>query len=465
MLTHFLLYKFAFMLLLCFVPFQGVSAQTQLEHLWQLAREKSYAVKNASLEADYARDACKYKNVLFPWSVSTALSSGFNDLYKETVWYTSDSTADITVSKRLPGGLAVSASADYEIAKDLADQYRKPSKDNTAYTHIPAASLALSQSLCPFWLQRLKRDPATMQLSYSLEQKELSKRLQEKSIVQEVTYNFILLRQNQRLIDCTEKKLALYDENFHALQQGVRQGDNAVSEVWKADEVRLECRQKLDGYYSGRQNAYEALCLYCGVGCVDKMMDALPDSGTPLFEMQLDAKLLQNGIDQARNSYALQKQSSAPVLSMKGNFSEYTNLKKKVPFNYVKEKSYIAWTFTLMLDFSELSLHKNRLQKEGLQTSLETYANQLAETQKQTDIRERQYDYMVELYGENVHKDKTMVQNRRQYSDDIAALYRSGECSYLDMKAAENEYLSAVCNMENDSDLLWFYRWMKAQNR
>lgn len=464
MLTHFLLYKFAFMLLLCFVPFQGVSAQTQLERLWQLARENSNAVKNASLESQYARDAYRYKNVLFPWSVSTGITSGFNDLYKETVWYTSDATADITVTKRLPGGLALSTSVDYEMSKDLADPYQKPSKTNTAYTHIPSASVALSQSLCPFWLQGLKRDPATLQLSYNLEQKEISQKLQEKNTVQDVTYNFILLRQTQRLIECTEKKIAIYDENIRSLQESLAQGESSAYEVWKMDEERWECAQNLDSYHNSRQNAYETLCRYCGTGCVEKLMDELPMSDRSLYEEHLEQKLLNNGMEQVRNNYAMQKQSDAPVLSLKGNFFEYTNLEKKVPFSYVKEKNYLAWSFTLAVDFSQLSLHKNKLLKNELKTSLESYVNQISESQKQSDIKERQYDSMVELYEDSLRKDTDIAKNRKRYAEDVAEMHKSGYCSYIDMLAAQNEYQTAVCKVENDKDLLWFYKWMKTQN-
>ncbi len=456
--------KYFLAFLFCIVSFQGVSAQTQLERLWQLAREKSNAVKNASLESQYARDAYRYKNVLFPWSVSTGITSGFNDLYKETVWYTSDATADITVTKRLPGGLALSTSVDYEMSKDLADPYQKPSKTNTAYTHIPSASITLSQSLCPFWLQGLKKDPATLQLAYNLEQKELSKKLQEKNVIQEVTYNFILLRQNQRFIECTEKKIALYDENIRAMQESAAQGEITAYEVWKLGEERWECRQNLDGYYSSRQNAYETLCRYCGSGCVEKLMDELPESETALYEEHLDSKILENGMQQVCNNYALQRQSEAPILSLKGNFFEYTNLEKKVPFNYVKEKNYLAWSFTLALDFSELSLHKNRLQKSGLKTSLESYANQIAENRKQTETRERQYDYMVDLYVESLQKDSMIADNRKQYAIDVEKMYKSGDCSYLDMLSAQTDYQSALCRVQNDKDLLWFYQWMKTQN-
>lgn len=116
------------------------------------------------------------------------------------------------------------------------------------------------------------------------------------------------------------------------------------------------------------------------------------------------------------------------------------------------------------MDFSQLSLHKNKLLKNELKTILESYVNQISETQKQSDIKERQYDSMVELYEESPRKDTDIAKNRKRYAEDVAEMHKFCYCSYIDMLAAQNEYQTAVCKVENDKDLLWFYKWMKTQN-
>ena len=140
----------------------------------------------------------------------------------------------------------------------------------------------------------MRSDPNTALLRNALEQKKIAQEAADKTLVMDITSQFIQFRQNERLAALAEKKLAFHEENVQALQECFSSGESRATDVWRADEERWNCRQSLDSCLKNRQAAYEALNLYCGNIPAEQLMGALPQNSVPLYADNIAGRMLQS---------------------------------------------------------------------------------------------------------------------------------------------------------------------------
>ena len=75
-------------------------AETELEKLWEKAKFNNPDIHSAEYTLEYAQSSLKYKRSLYPFSLNSSVSSGFNDIYENVIWYPNSSKASVSVSKK-----------------------------------------------------------------------------------------------------------------------------------------------------------------------------------------------------------------------------------------------------------------------------------------------------------------------------------------------------------------------------
>lgn len=441
------------------------AAESVLESLWQSGRAQYSRTVTAALDVQSAESALRHKGALYPVSLATSADSSVtHSSFTHSTWQGADTHADLSVTKPFPGGLKATAALDYTISRSALNPLEDFTQQNTAYQHVPAATLALSQSLRPFWLQGMRSDPNTALLRNALEQKKIAQEAADKTLVMDITSQFIQFRQNERLAALAEKKLAFHEENVQALQECFSSGESRATDVWRADEERWNCRQSLDSCLKNRQAAYEALNLYCGNIPAEQLMGALPQNSVPLYADNIAGRMLQSQLDQLKTSDVLAKQESAPALALKGAVAEYTKPAQTLAPDFTGSRGNVGWSFTVALDFSNLGRHKGKLRKEQYNAARKSLEVQLEENRRTQEKYRRLYECLVRTYKEKLQKSEEICSKRRRYAEAVQQDFADGGCSRLDMLSAWNEYETALCTQQNDSDLLWYYTWLKTQN-
>lgn len=160
---------------------------------------------------------------------------------------------------------------------------------------------------------------------------------------------------------------------------------------------------------------------------------------------------------------ALNRQDNAPVLTFSGSFQEHTELQKQFQINYIDDKNYFDWSVTAAVDLSPLFSPNAKLIQKNYEYNNSLYSHEFSNYYERLKDNCSYYNSMVQLYSKQLEQAMELCANRKKYMEEMTILHKNGGCTVLDMLRAEYEYFSASCIVENNSDFLWYYTWMRTQ--
>lgn len=446
-----------------FQYFSVINAETFLESLWKKAGEYDHSIYASSINIQHAMDLLKYKRVYYPFSLVSSLGSSFNDVYSDVTWYPASSTLQFSFSQELPGSLSISADVGYSVSRGVIDFFSDINREAIGFIHNPSVSLSLSQGLRPFWMQGFSKNPQVLLLEYSVEEQKINKDITEFGIIQTITYNYVQIRKYERQIRMMQRVIDVYDENIQAMRASYNIGLCSMSDIWALENAKWEYFEDLNEYIDQKQIAYKALRYCCGEFSEDGYFDVLPDAECTLYDSNPNLSLIAIKKRQMDAQFVLNRQDNAPTLIFSGSFQEYTKIQKQFSINYIDDKNYFDWSFTAAVDLSHLFSPNMKLIKKNYEYTSNLYSHEFSNYYERLKNNCSYYASMMQLYEKQLEQAMEMCANRKKYMEEMMILHNNGGCAILDMLKAEYEYFSACCIVENSSDFLWYYTWLRTQ--
>lgn len=457
--------KYQFVISLLYFSSACVFAETELEKLWAKARTYSTDLHSAAYSVEYAESSLKYKRSLYPVSFSSNLASSFNDTYENLSWYTTSSKASINISKKNPFGNSVSGGISYDIERKILNYFSKEiNSDNIGYSQTPSVNFSINQSLLPAFFQGYIGDPNTGILSGNFRSENFSKDLKEKSLIEKVTYYYIQARCANRLLEKYRKYVDFYDLRIQAAQELATKSKLSLSEVWSLENKKWEYFQKYVETLNEKENINLNIKNLCGEILEEISIDsALPKSEAELFAYNPSKESLVNDIELLKVKNILNRQASSPVITVGGTFSEITKPNKSLAVDYIENKNYLNWSFSLGLNFSEFFSPVKKLRKQLYENNLRIYEEKLKDVNEQTENQRKNYEEIIALYESQIQKVFEMHKNRVRLKKAYNELFENGKCSMQEMEEVHLNAVESECIYKNLMDNRWLYQWKRTQ--
>lgn len=439
-------------------------SETELENLWLKAKKHSVDLQSAKYSLGYAESSLKYKRSLYPLSLSSSVNSSFNDTYENLAWYTTSSTASVNVSKKNPFGNSVSAGISYSINRGILNYSAKDiDSDNIGYSQNPSVNLSINQSLMPAFDAGIK-DPNTEILRKNIRSASFTKDSAEKQLIEDVTYYYIQARCNARLLEKYKQYVAFYDLKIESAKELLGKSKISSSELWKVENKKWEYYQDYIEVLNSKESINMNLRNLCGESSGDSTTESvLPESGIELFPYNPSKENIANEIEILKLKNVLNRQDTAPFLTIGGTFSEATKTNKDFHINYIEEKNYFNWTFSLGVTFSEFFSPSKKLEKQLYKNNLSIYGEKLKNITEETENRKKNYEEIITLYERQLQHVLKLYENRIHLEKDYDQLFKDGKCSQIEMKEIQLNTLESECIYKNLNDNLWFYKWKRNQ--
>lgn len=440
-------------------------SETELENLWNRAKSYNADLHAADYSIEYANSSLKNKRSLYPYTVKSNLASAFSDIYSDIAWYTTSSNASISVIKTNPFGNTISGGVSYEIGRGILDYFSESiDSDTIGYSHIPAFSFSMEQSLLPAFFQGIKSDPNIEILRKNIRTAQYSKDSIEQSLIENVTYYYIQARCNLRLLEKYKRYIDYYDSRINAAKEMLDKSQISFSELWNLENKKWEYYED----YIETLNEKESITLNlknpCGIETEFSSTDSkLPENNREIFEYNPSKEKIYIEIELLKARNVLDIQESAPVFTMSGTFSETTDISKSFAINYFEDKNFLNWNFSLGISFSDFFSPKNKLRNQLYKNNLSIYEEQLKILSEQNINQQENYQKLISSYELQLRRIREINENRQNYFKDYQILYQNGKCSRLDLEEVQLNVIESECIYENLSDYLWFYKWKKVQ--
>ena len=456
--------KTVFVILVIFFSSFPAFSESELEKLWAEAKRHSVDLQSAKYSVEYAESALKYKRSLYPLSLSSSVNSSFNDTYENLAWYTTSSTASVNISKKNPFGNSVSAGISCGIDRSILDYSAKDiDSDNIGYSQNPTVNLSINQSLMPAIKSGIK-DPNTEILRKNIRSASYSKDSAEKQLIENVSYYYIQARCTARLLEKYKKYVSFYDLKIESAKELLGKSKISSSELWELENKKWEYYQDYIETLNSKENIDMNLKNLCGGNIESLSTDTfLPESKTEIFSYSPSKESIENEIEILRLQNILSNQDTAPFLTIGGTFSEATKTNKDFHVNYIEEKNYFSWTFSLGITFSEFFSPSKKLKKQLYENNISVYNEKLKNIAEETENQQKNYEEIISLYEKQLEQVQKLHENRIQLEKDYETLFKKGKCSRIEMEEVRLNSLESECIYKNLSDNLWFYKWKRSQ--
>ena len=440
-------------------------SETELENLWNKAKSYNADLHAADYSIEYATSSLKNKRSLYPYTLKSNLTSAFSDIYSDIAWYTTSSNVSIAVVKANPFGNAISSGISYEIGRGVLDYFSESiDSDNIGYSHIPAFSFSMEQSLFPAFFQGIKSDPNVEILRKNILTARYSKDSVEQSLIENIAYYYIQERCTLRLLENYKKYIDYYDSRIDAAKEMLDRSQISFSEVWELENKKWEYYEDYIETLNAKENIELNLKNLCGIETAFFSPDSkLPEDNIGIFEYNPSKEKICIEIELLKARNVLDIQESAPAFTLSGTFSETTDISKSFAINYLKDKKSFNWNFSLGISFSDFFSPKNKLRKQLYKNNLCIYEEQLKILTEQTANQQENYQELINSYELQLSKIQEINRNRHDYFKDYQVLYQNGKCSRLDLEEVQLNVIESECIYKNLSDYLWFYKWKKVQ--
>ena len=444
-----------------FVP--AFAEESELEKIWESACEENITLIQASRTIDNARINLKYKGGNYPLSFSTGLSSSFSDVYDGLDWYTTGSTGTLTLSKSNPGGNTIQGSINYGITRGFMNYFDSYDVDNIGYSHSPSLSLTVKQSMYPYFIQGQFHDPNVKLLKDELLTSRYNRDNTEKSIKESIAYYYVQYRYYERLVDTMRYYISYYDNLIILTREKVDSGTASASELWNLEKEKLEYCDDLKSYLTNRENLLTDLCNICGESISISIDADLPQYEIELFDYEPNVEINLVQSDEIKINEILIRQNYAPYISLSASIGETTDYSDSFQINYLEDKNYLNWTFSIYFIFDELFSPSRKIQKEQLENSRRTNIDQLTAYYKELENNRNQFEEYIRYYEEQLEISAGIRDDMNNLLENYNKLYERGGCSALDLEGIRLKIIDSENNCKNLEDMLWYYKWEKTQ--
>lgn len=456
--------RFSFVISIVFYFSFCAFPETELEKLWEMARINSVDLHSAEYSYKYAESSLRFKRSLYPVSLSSSLTSSFNDTYENVAWYTSSSKANLSITKKNPFGNSISAGLGYGIDRGILNySFKEIDSDDIGYSQCPSVNLSLNQSLMPAIAKGLK-DPNSEILRRNVRSASYSKDSVEKQLVEDVTYYYIQARCTDRLLEKYKKFIAFYDLKIESAKELLAKSKISSAEIWSLENKKWDYYKDYIDCMNSRENIDMNLKNLCGDVDVDSFADTvLPETEIEIFSYNPAKESVLNEIETLKLQNILNRQDFAPLLTIGGSFSEFTETNKKLNVNYIEDKNCFNWTFSLGLSFSEFFSPAKKLRNQMFENNLAVCEDKMRNIVEQTEHQRKNYEEIILLYEKQLRQVSELHENRVRFDKDYALLFKSGKCSRLEMEEVHLNVIESECIYKNLLDNLWLYKWKRSQ--
>lgn len=456
--------KYLFVIIIDSIFLTTLFAETQLEKLWENAKEFSTDLHSAEFKYKYSELALKHKRSLYPFSLNSVISSSFNDSYENLIWYTDSTQSTLTVLKKNPFGNSVSLGISYSINRGFLDfSVEKINSDSIGYSHIPTVNLSINQSLFPAIING-KKDPNVEMLKKNISSAFFSKNIIEKSLIESVTNYYIQARCINRQLEKYKNYIDFYDLKIKASKELFKNAKISISEIWSLENKRWEYYQNYVETLNSKQNIELSLKNICGENIECILSDScLPNSEIKVLSFNPSKELVINEIEILNIQNTLTKESMAPTLSIAGSFSEGTKTKDSFIVNYVDDKNLLNWNFSLGINFSDFFSPTKKLQNQLFQSNLKICEEKLLKLNKEIENQKNNYQEIILIYEKQLQSALKIHKNRLELEEDCKKLFMAGKCSQLELQEIHLNTIESECIYKNLMDNLWFYKWKRRQ--
>ena len=295
---------------------------TELEVLWEKGIKNSYEIISSKYSQEYALESLKYKNILYPYSMNSKISSSFTDGYSSVAWYPISSGIDVAFSKQNPGGNVVSLNLNYGFNRSILDIFSDVTSENIGYSQVPSISLGVSQSLNPFFFQGLKTDPNILILKENVKLAQCEQATVERAIIENIAANYIQFRCLIRLLNKSEKYLDFYQKYQSLIEEQISSGFAATSDLWNIQKNYWDIYEEYVEYFNAKENVLMNLRNYSKEVVSVSVSAELPSEFFCREEMNPYEQLIMLQMNKEKIQHVINNQSYSPVISFFGSFSE-----------------------------------------------------------------------------------------------------------------------------------------------
>ncbi len=436
---------------------------SELENLWQKCEKNSESIFSATQNLDYYQTVKNNSRVLYPLSLDISASPDFYQNYDQYSDEIELGNASVTLTQTLPGGAKLAAGTSYSVYSGYRNWSSSKGYTDKGYSDAFSAHIQYSQSLNPYWLQGSFENPAKAKLSLAVNSGEYNLMQAKKNAYTKILSLCVQFRRNARNIFLTEKQREVLKINLDSLKEMHSSNSAFLSDIWQAERTLGEAESSLNSYNLEKEEIIKALSELCGSDFEISEDAILPDNQVQLFSNDPFLNNLQVQLQSLESQFLLDKQNSAPVISISGQVRDKSKLKNDIGLNFNDDTNYLHWSATISGRINNLYGGDAKLYRKKFETERAKLEKQIEEYIKKNSAEKEYYEKTILSYEENISTATTNLINEKENFDGIKQLYEIGQKRQIDVLYAEINYLKQRYTVENLKDALWQVKWSRVQ--
>ncbi len=441
----------------------GKSFSLSFDELIELTLQNNTDILSAQNGYDSASLSLKTLNGAYAPQVSLSSSASLPDEYK---WDTTPDyfSSSITYSQPLPGGTTLGFTGSFSFnSADILEE--------RCISQNPSLSFSLTQSLFPFWAQGKIKNPAKLSSKQQKDYYYYQLLYTKKTVMQNLVQNYIYASVHKKQIQIHENSIYLLDKQIETSNQLLKIGAVNQARITELQSSKWSYQQDLMSAKSSYISYIQNLKTICGTefkndslsfehkslpaqdDFTKEILSATDNIADPLEESyKLKMELL-------KTNHALEKQSSAPALSLSVQPSWSFAPKKQDEWKeaWKDANSPSSWSATIGVNLSPLlsaSVSKNEQQYELNCQAAEKSFNAYI-TQKEFVLQ--QYKNILDNYKPQLEEISNLYNAGSAELKDLESQFSAGAVSELDFDSAKVRIESCRLNMEIIELYVWLY--------
>lgn len=455
--------KFAFSTFVFFLFACYESLASELEDLWQKCEDNSEAIFSARQNLEYYETAKNTARVLYPLAFSISSTPNFYKNYEQYSDELELGNTSASLTQTLPGGAKLSLGATYGVNSGYRNWSASDGYTDKGYSDYFSAQAQYVQSLNPFWVNGIFRNPAEVKLFLSSATGENNLMQAKKNVYSKVLSLYIQFRRNERNLELMEKQIALLKINLDSVRKMYSSSSVFLTDVWQAEKSLGDAESSLNSYTLEKQGILESLYEMCGPDFDISCAAILPENHPRFFDTDPFLRNLEIQIKLLESQFLIDKQNSAPVISFSAQFKESSKLKDKAGLNFKDDTNYVHLSATVSGKINNLYGGEYKLYKKKYETERAKLEKQIDKYKKRTDAEKSYFDSQIFSYEENIRSAVLNEANEKENFEGIKKLYENGQKRQIDVFSEEINYLRQKYTLENLKDALWQTKWLRAQ--
>lgn len=369
-------------------------------------------------------------------------------------------SSNITYSQPIPGGTQFSVTGTYSLNSASYNEERYISQ-------IPKISFTLTQSLIPFWAQGKISDPTILSINQKVDYYHYQNIYTKKTVIQNLIQNYAYFLINEQEIQIYQNSISLVDEQIAALKELKSSGNANQTKITELENTKWTYEENLMSAQANYYSCIQNIKSICGID-INIIEDSLefeqPDENfTDIIKTSLENitdpmdLIYRLKLQMLETNYVLQKQSSAPTLSLTIQPSwTLENVKNSDWQDAWKKGEKPSWTATVSMDFSAFlrsSVSKEKKHYEiDYQQAEKSYENYLM----QKKFVKEQYEILCKNYSTQLKNIEKLLEEGKTELNDYEKLFNTGAISKLDYDSVKTK----VENGKLSRNCMKIYKWL-----